>query len=213
MRSPTRARLTFAALTWGAPLTLAACGTSTDTPPLSGGTASPSGSASTSPSPSASTSPSITPTASATPAPSPTKSDGKTVTKGGVATGKGADAARTVAQAFIAADNVSTKTGSFTARDKLTASSCTWCADKRAFVAKIYNAGGHIDGELFTKNTFTVTAPSTGVYTVVVDTTVSRYKEINGAGKVTDSHADRTGLLTLQVGGSKVAAASWQPGS
>jgi hypothetical protein len=213
MRSPTRTRLTFATLFCAGALALAACGTATDAPPLAGNTQSTSVSAS--PSPSASSTPTATPTrtASATPTPTATKGGGDTVTKGGPAKGKSAEAAKKVAQAFVAADNAATRTGSFTARDKITGPSCAWCATKRSFVAKIYTGGGHIEGELFTKNTFTVTGPSRGVFTVVVNTTVSRYKEIDGAGKVTDSRGDRDGLLVLQVGGSKVVGASWQPTS
>jgi len=110
---------------------------------------------------------------------------------------------------------VATKTGKYTARDKVTASSCAWCATNKAFVDKIYGGGGHVEGELFTKNAFTVTGPSKGVYTVIVNTTVSRYKEINGSGTVLDSRGDRDGLLVLQVsaGTSKVVEASWQPGA
>lgn len=221
MRSPTRKRLTLAALTCAAAVALAACGTDTGAPPLAGSTASTSVSASSSPSASSATpetpdptpTPSATPSASPSPSPSSTKGGGDTVTKGGPAKGKAAEAAKKVAQAFVAADNVSTRTGTFTARDKVTAPSCTWCATKRAFVRKIYAGGGHIDGELFTKNTFTVTGPSKGVYTVVVNSTVSKYKEIDGSGKLLDSRGDRDGLLVLQVGGSKVVGASWQPTS
>jgi len=76
-----------------------------------------------------------------------------------VAKGKAADAAKKVAQAFVAGDNIATKTGKFSARDKVTAPSCTWCATKKTAVLKIYGGGGHVEGELFTKNTFTVTGP------------------------------------------------------
>lgn len=105
--------------------------------------------------------------------------------------------------------------GAYGARDEVTASSCAWCARKKSFVTAIYRGGGHIQGELFTKNTFTVTDPTKGVYTVVVNTTVSKYREVSGSGKVLDSHGDRTGLLVVHVSGStlKVVFASWQPGS
>lgn len=214
MQSPTRARLALATLVCAAALALSGCGSSA-APPIAGGpastSASPTASPSTSPTPSATTA--ATPTAS--PSPSKTTRNGATVTKGGSAKGAAADAAKKVAQAFVAANNVSMKTGTFAARDKVTASSCASCAMNRAFVNKIYTGGGHIDGELFTKNTFTVTGPKEGVYIVVVNTTVSRYKEIDGSGKVLDSRGDRDGLLALQVDGgtSKVVAASWQPGA
>jgi len=82
-----------------------------------------------------------------------------------VAKGPAAAAAQKAAQAFVAGDNVATRTGAYGARDKVTASSCAWCARKKSFVTAIYRGGGHIEGELFTKNTFTVTGPTKGVYT------------------------------------------------
>jgi hypothetical protein len=217
MRSLTRARLTFAALGCAAALTLAGCASSPAAPPLGGDNASTS--ASTSPSPSPSTTPSATtaPSPSASPTPTPTKRTGATVTTGSAAKGKAAAAAKKVAQAFVAADNVSTKTGKFTARDKLTSAACTWCRRKKTFVHQIYAGGGHVEGELFTKSTYTITGPRQGVYTVVVNTTVSKYREIDGSGHVTDSHADRHGLLILRIAGSgsasRVVAGIWQPGN
>lgn len=217
MRSPMRARLTFAALACAAVVTLAGCGSSADAPPLGNVTATASGSTP----PSVSTSPTSPPTTSATPTASPTptatKGSGGTTTTGGVAKGKAADAAKKVAQAFVAGDNVATKTGTFTARDKVTSSACAWCATKKAAVLSLYRGGGHAEGELFTKNRFTVTGPSKGIYTVVVNTTVSKSKEIDGSGMVLDSHGNRDGLLILRVGESggttKVVDATWQPGS
>lgn len=216
MRSPTRARLTFATLTCAAAVALVGCASSPTAPALAGGTASTSVSAAPSPTP--------TPTPSATTGPTPTTSvsstpttggHGGTTTTGGVAKGPAAAAAQKAAQAFVAGDNVATRTGAYGARDEVTASSCAWCARKKSFVTAIYRGGGHIQGELFTKNTFTVTDPTKGVYTVVVNTTVSKYREVSGSGKVLDSHGDRTGLLVVHVSGStlKVVFASWQPGS
>ena len=212
MRSPTRARLTFAALACAVVVALAGCGSSADAPPLAAGTASTSSSPSPSPGASA-----ASPTSAATPTPTPTKGNGGTTTTGGVAKGKAAEAAKKVAQAFIAGDNKATKTGKFGARDKVTSPSCTWCATKKTFVLDIYRGNGHIEGELFTKNTFTVTGPNKGIYAVVVNTTVSKYKEVDGSGKVHDSRGNRGGLLILRVGANaattKVVGATWQPGS
>jgi len=213
MRSPTRARLTFAALACAVVLALAGCGSSADAPPLAGGTVSTSSSPSPSPGASA-----ASPTSTATPTPTATKGNGgTTTTTGGVAKGKAAEAAKKVAQAFIAGDNEATKTGKFPARDKVTSPSCTWCATKKTFVLDIYRGNGHIEGELFTTNTFTVTGPNNRIYTVVVNTTVSKYKEIDGSGKVHDSRGNRGGLLILRVGASgattTVVGATWRPRS
>jgi hypothetical protein len=212
MRSSTPARLTFAALACAALATLGGCGSSAHAPPLAGGTAS----TSSSPSPSPGTSSTASPTTSATPTATPTPAKGGTTTTGGVAKGKAADAAKKVAAAFIAGDNAATKTGTFSTRDKVTSPSCTWCATKKAAVLKIYRGGGHVEGELFTKNTFTATGPSKGIFTVVVNTTVSGYKELDGSGRVLDSGGNRRALLILRVGttgGSPmVVDATWQPG-
>lgn len=86
---------------------------------------------------------------------------------------------------------------------------------KKSAVLKLYSGGGHVEGELFTKNRYTVSGPSSGAFTVAVHTTVSKYREIDGSGRVLDSRGNRDGLLVLQIGtdgaSPKVVGAVWQP--
>ncbi len=176
------------------------------------------GSTSATAAPTATAEPSESATATATPKATASSKggggSGGTVSRG-EAKGAQAAAAITVAKAFVAGDNIATKTGSYKVRDKVTASACEWCAQKRAYVRKIYGGGGHITGELFTKNSYRVAGPSNGQYTVAVDTTVSKYREVDGSGDVIDTHGPRDGVLILHVesGGDKVVAGAWQPSS
>jgi len=115
----------------------------------------------------------------------------------------------------VTADNTATKTGRYAARDAVTSPRCSWCARKKRYVRGIYSGGGQIEGELFTKNSYTTTGSTDETYSVTVATTVSQYREVDGSGHVPDKRGDRKGLPTLTVGlagGSwKVVKAIWQP--
>jgi hypothetical protein len=209
MRSPTRKRLTLAALACAATVVLAACGTDTEAPPLGGSTASTSVSASPSPSASSATSetPDPTPTPSATPSPSRSSSTRPPA-------GPEVPVIKALVAAFITADNSATQTGNYTARDKLTTSACAWCSQKKTYITKIYRGGGKVTGELFTKNSVSVRGPVHGLYYATINTTVSKYTEVDGAGKTIDARGDRKGVLTLTAGRSgaswKVVGGLWQ---
>jgi len=146
------------------------------------------------------------------------KSDGgKVVVNGGGKAGPAASTIKKLTQQFLAADNHASKTGDYAARDKLTSPSCAWCAQKKAYVEKIYSGGGKVTGELFTHNHIDVQGPNSGKYFALITTTVSKYKEVDGNGRVIDSHGDRTGLLSLTYAKSgsswKVVEGSWSPNS
>ena len=100
-------------------------------------------------------------------------------------------------QQFLDADNVATQTGDFTARDALTSDQCTWCTQKRQYIAKIYDGGGKIDGELFVGSTIKVSPDGPGKYAANVNTTVSAYTETAGDGSIIDQAPAKPALLSL----------------
>jgi len=163
-----------------------------------------------SPSPSSAASdPTPTASAAASPSASPSRSSST-----GPSAGPDAAAIRALAAAFLAADNSATRTGDYATRDKLTTNACAWCTQKKAYVTKIYRGGGKVTGELFTKNSVSVRGPVRGLYYATINTTVSKYTEVDGSGKTIDARGDRKGVLTLtaaQSGGSwKVIGGLWQ---
>jgi len=100
-------------------------------------------------------------------------------------------------QQFLDADNVATQTGDFTARDALTSDQCTWCTQKRQYIAKIYDGVGKIDGELFVDSTIKVSPDGPGKYAANINTTVSAYTETAGDGSIIDQAAAKPALLSL----------------
>lgn len=161
------------------------------------------------PTPTTASSPLPTPTTAPSPLPTPTTDpdsdgDGHTSAEAQV---------RAFVRGFIAADNHASATGDYRAWDALV-SDCRWCARKRAYVTKIYDGGGRVEGELFTKVRVTTTSRHGDVYVVHIATEVSAYTEFDGSGAVIDEDDAAPSLLTLAVkrldGRWKVVSGSFQ---